>query len=145
MATMDLYSNVKVSSLLIPAVRNADANSTAVDMLGFESVVFVVDMGNSADTLSGTNKIELELEESDDDSSFTDCADADVVGYVDGTNDGTFAVVDAPAEDSTVFKCGYRGVKRYVRVVLNFSGTHTTGTPVGVIAVQGHAHYAPVS
>jgi hypothetical protein len=145
MATMDLYNNIKVSSLLIPAVRTADANSTAVDMQGFESVVFVADVGNSADTLSGSVKIEFELEESDDNSTFTDCADADVIGYVDGTNDGTFAVIDAPAEDSTVFKCGYRGTKRYVRVVFNVTGTHSSGTPIGVIAIQGNANYAPVS
>lgn len=123
------------------AVTNADANTTAVDCKEHDAVAFLVDMGNSADTLSGSNKIELELEESDDNSTFTDVADADVEGAVSATNTGTFAVIDAPAEDSTVFTGIYRGNARYVRAVLNFSGTHTTGTPIGVVAVRGRAKY----
>lgn len=145
MATMDLSNNLKVTSLSLAAVRNADLNSTAVDMQGYESVTFLVAMGNSADTLSTTNKIELEVEESDDNSAFTDCANADIVTAVTATNTGTFLLVDDPAEDSNVFKVGYIGNKRYVRVVVNFSGTHTTGTPMAIVAVQGNPNYAPVS
>jgi hypothetical protein len=92
----------------------------------------VVNMGLSADTLSGTNKIELSWQESDDNATFTAVADADMTGPVTGTATGTFAVVDDPAEDETCYKSGYKGNKRYARVNINFSGTHTNGTPMSV-------------
>ena len=33
----------------------------------------------------------------------------------------------------------------YVRVVANLTGTHTNGTPIGVAALRGHPHIAPVN
>ena len=131
----DLKSNLTVSSLLIPAVRNADVNSATFDLKAALSAEVVVYLGDSADTLSGTNKIEIELEHSDDNSAWADCADADIDSAVAATNTGTFALVDAPGEDQAAFKCGYKGSKRYIRAVLNFSGTHTTGIPCAVVGL----------
>ncbi len=45
----------------------------------------------------------------------------------------------------TVYLTQYRGHQRYCRVVVNLSGAHATGTPIGVIALRGHAHVAPVT
>jgi hypothetical protein len=130
------YSDYKVTPLIVNAVKNSDTNCTGVATKGYSETCFVVDMGNSADTLSGSNYIELEVEESADNSSYTDVANANLVNYVTGTNTGTFAKVDDPAEDSTVFMTGYRGNAAYARVVLNFTGTHSTGTPISVLAIQ---------
>jgi len=144
--TRDIFSELKVTQLLTPAVRNADVNSASVDTRDHDSLMLVAHVGDSADVLSGSVFLELELEESDDDSVFNDVADADKIGGVTGaTNPGTFAVIDAPAEDTRDFIVGYRGSKRYVRVVANFTGTHTTGIPIGVSAVQGHPHRSPVN
>jgi hypothetical protein len=132
----NFYSDYKVTSLIVNAVKNSDTNCTSVDTKGYSENAFIVDMGNSADTLSASNYIELELEESDDNSTFTDVANADLVNYVTGTNTGTFAKIDAPAEDSINFMTAYRGSKRYVRPVINFTGSHSTGTPHSVLAVQ---------
>lgn len=140
-----MYDKLKVTQVLAPAVYNSDQNCSSVDMQGYNSVEFLVLMGNSADTLNGTNKIELELEESSDDASFSDVADADIQDAVDATNDGSFGLIDAPAEDTTVFRVSYIGESRYVRPVINFSGTHATGTPIGVVAIQAHAEIEPVS
>ena len=51
-----------------------------------------------------------------------------------GNNTGTFGVINDPAEDSTVFSTGYRGGKRFVDVVLSFTGTHSGTTPISVLA-----------
>lgn len=141
----DLAQNLKVTQVLTPATRTADANGASVDMQGYDSLMFIANVGVSGDTLSASVKAELELEESDNDSDWTDVADADLIDAVDGTNDGTFAVIDDPAEDDAVHKVGYRGSKRYVRPVLNLTGAHTNGIPVSISAVQGHAAHKPVA
>lgn len=143
-AIRDMYSNVKVTKCLVSATRTADANGSSVDTRDYDSLVFVANVGASGDTLSGSVKAELELEESDDDSTFTDVADADMHKVVTGTNTGCWALIDASGEDSSVYMTGYRGKKRYVRPVYNITGTHTNGMPVGIVAIQGHAHQKPV-
>ena len=137
----DLKNNIGVVQSLAPAARDADANGTGVDLQGFESATVVIDMGAEGITLSTTNKIEIELEHSDDNSTFTDCAAADLIGASSGTI-GTF---DANSEIPAVSSVGYIGGKRYIRAVANFSGTHGTATPLGVSVVKGHARNNPVS
>lgn len=141
------YNNeVVVSATLDPAVRTADANATGVDGRGYASVIHQVHMGASGDTLSGSVYVEYELEHSDDNSSWSDCADTDLQnpdtgesGAVTGNNTGTFAKVDDAAEDSTLLAIRYVGTKRYSRVVVNVTGTHTNGFPVGAVALRSGA------
>jgi hypothetical protein len=140
-----LYSSLGHTTLLVPAVRNADANSTGMDLRDAESAALLFILGDSADTLSGTNKIELEVQESEDNSTFTAVANADLTNYVTGTNVGTAAVIDAPSEDQLSILVGYKGNKRYIRGVLNFSGTHSTGTPTAIVGLRGRNHIEPVN
>lgn len=141
----DFASDLKITQSLVTATKTADANCTGVSMVGYSSVAFIVTMGDSGDTLSGSVKWELEIEESDDNSTYTDAPNASVRNYVTGTNTGTFAVIDAPSEDSTVFIGQYTGTKKYCRCVLNSTGTHTNGTPIGVIAIRSGANVLPVA
>lgn len=110
----------------------ADVNYASVDLLHHDACRISVHVGNSGDTLSGSLDIQLEVEESDDDSTWSDVADADLSNFVAGSNDGTFAHIDAPGEDSAIFSTQYMGSKRYVRCVMNVTGTHTNGTPIAV-------------
>lgn len=142
----DLYSEIKITQVVAPAVITEDTDGTGVDTLGYDSgPVFIANIGTTGETLSGSLKIELEVEESDDDVTYTDVADADLKNFVAGTNDGCFAVIDDNAEDVTVYICEYRGSQRYARAVVNIVGTHNTGTPIGIVAVQGNAHLKPVN
>ena len=143
--TRDIYSNLNLTQLFTPAIANSDQNSGSVDTRGYDSLMLLANIGLSADSLSGANYIELEVEDSPDDSAWSDVADADLTNFVTGTNNGTFAKIDDAAEDELRYIVGYKGDKRFVRVVINFTGTHATGTPIGVSAVQGHAHQAPVN
>lgn len=135
----------KFQSCVEAQVVTADVNGSSVDLKNFGVCRFLANVGNSGDTLSGTVYIELELEESDDNSSFTDVADADVSAAVSGTNDGCFAVIDAPTEDRLLVQVEYRGTKRYVRPVINVTGTHSNGTPIAIDAALGEPVNAPVS
>jgi len=143
---LDLVSNTAVELVQSPAsALTADTDGTSVDLKGFSGVMFVASVATSGDaaSLSTTNMIELEVEESTDDSTFTDVADADLVGYVDGTNNGTWAVIDGAADDNTCYEVQYIGDQRYVRPVVNFSGQHTNGTTISIAAMKFGPTYAP--
>ena len=140
----DMSGENKPVQALETQVLTGDVNGATVDLWNFNGVLLVADVGASGDVLSGSVKVELEVEESDNGTAWTDAADADLTTAVTGTNTGTFAVIDDPAEDSAVYATAYKGNKRYVRVVANLTGTHTNGIPVGVVAVKGYPTFAPV-
>ena len=137
----DLSNNIKLMQSLAPAVRDADANGDGVDIKGYENVAIVVDSGVEDITLSGTNKIEFELEHSDDNSSWSDAESADVNGSLG--SGGLFLTLDDNAESPQISEIEYLGSKRYVRVVANFSGTHGTGTPCSAFVILGKPRHAP--
>lgn len=136
----DVMNNLKLVSSLLPLVRTADANGSGVDTENSVGVGVMAHVGAPGDTLSASIYIELELEESDDNITFTDVADADISAPVSGsTNTGCFAKIIANASASAIFKTNYLGNKRYVRVVANVTGTHTNGTPSSASVVLNAA------
>lgn len=134
----DLYNNLKATQVAVNATATATVTSSAIDMQGYDSLVVLFDIGDSGDTLSGTVYWTLKLQHSDDDSSYADCGAADLLGGM------TTVVIDAPSEDSLAVKFGYTGGKRYVKGVATKTGTHTNGTPIGIVAIQGDAGLRPV-
>jgi hypothetical protein len=140
----DLENIIKDTKCLTPQVVTTDQDGTAVDLKGYREATFFAMVGASGDTLSGSVKIELELEDSDDNSTFADCADADLSNAVAGTNDGCWGLIDDPAEDDTVLSVTYRGSSRYVRPVVNVTGTHSNGTPIAIIGFAVGAEQLPV-
>jgi len=137
----DLKNNISVVQTIAPVAGAADANGATVDLQGYESCTFVINMGIEGITLSGSNKIEIELEESTDDSTWTDVtASTSVIGATPDSS-GVVATFDDNAETPSVATVGYIGDKRYVRAVANFSGTHGTATPYSVTAIRGSARH----
>lgn len=145
----DQCNDLKVVNALTAAVRTADANGASVDRAGFESVTFAVNLGAEGDTLTGALYIQLEVEESDDNAAWTDCAAADIIVpksqsvVLTGVNSLVFTADDG-AEAPAVFHFGYKGEKRYARVVYNVTGTHVVGTPCAAIAILGNPAVRPV-
>lgn len=138
----DMKNTHSVVASLAAANRTADANGTGVDLKGYEGALVVAIVGAEGDTLGASDLISLELEESDDDSTYTDVAVADRLDAVGGSS-GQFALIDAAAEAPAVHVCSYIGSKRYIRVVDNRTGTHTNGTPTSAVVVRGHARHNP--
>lgn len=132
----------EVTQVLDPAVITEDTNCASVDKTGYDFVTFLALIGESGDTLAADLCIELEVEDSPDDSDFTDVDDAYLSTVVVGSseNDGTFAEINAAAEDDAVYKTTYRGSAKYVRPVVNVTGTHTNGTPIGIVAILHGQH-----
>ena len=142
----DLSNNISPAVSLPAAVRTAAANGTGVDLQGYESATVLVDVGAEGDTLSSSVHFEVSLEESDDNSTFTDVAQASII---DGTiaSGGIFLKLDGttggdPDTTGGIFRVGYVGNKRYIRVVLAKTGSHSNGTPIGAMVVRGSARHS---
>jgi|TARA_R110001583_G_scaffold38584_1_gene124596 hypothetical protein len=141
----DLSNNLVIQNSLINAVKTAGANGTGVDLQGFESALAVVSVGAEGDTLAANLNFQVSLEHSDDNSTFTDCVQADIVDgtiaaggiwlILDGTTDGN------PDTAGGQWQVGYVGGKRYVRIVLAKTGTHSTGTSISGLIVKSAARH----
>lgn len=125
----DIKNHLTVGQSLKPAARTASANGTGVDLAGFDAAMVVIDAGAWTD---GSHT--FEVQESDDNSSFTAVASADL--------DGTEPVVDGAPDDDQIYVIGYHGIKRYLRVATTVSGT-TTGAVYSASIVRGNGRVKP--
>ena len=139
----DLSNNLSPANSIINAVKTAAANGTGVDLQGYEGALAVVTVGAEGDTLSGSVYFEISLEHSDDNSTYPDCAQADIV---DGTiaAGGIWLMLDGtaggnPDSAGAVNLIGYIGGKRYIRGVIHKTGTHSSGTALGITIIKGDA------
>ena len=145
----DLTHNIVVGNSIINAVKTAAANGTGIDLKGFEEATALVSVGAEGDTLSGSVYFEISLEHSDDDSTYTDVTQSEIVNgtiaaggiwlKLDGTTDGD------PGTAGGQWQLGYVGGKRYVRLVLAKTGTHSNGTPISGMIVKSRPRVAPKS
>lgn len=134
----DLHHNVLATQHLNPVVSTTTKTSTAIDLQGYNSAIVLFSIGLSGDTLSGSVYWTLKLQHSDDNSTYTDLAAGDL------NSPSLTSVVNSAALDETVYNFGYQGAKRYLKAIATPTGTHTNGTPIGVIALRGVAGYSPV-
>ena len=152
----DQHSHIKVVQLIKPIVVNNDSEGTpasGVDLQGYSSCDLVALLGVSGDTLAASPEVSIKVvvEDSDDNSTWAAVTDADAV--LVGSNaaaaapdgNGVVCTVDAASEDEVVVRVGYRGTKRYARLRLDMTGTHTNGTPAAVFAILGSPHIGPTS
>ena len=133
----DISNKIKRAACQPAKVFTADSDGTTVDTLGFMSCAFTVDSGIEGDTLSGSVKFDFILQHSDDASTFTAVTSSTDVteGSVDSS--GIFLTLDANGETPQISGIGYVGGKRYVRVKIDATGTHSNGTPICVNAILG--------
>jgi hypothetical protein len=127
-----LFDNVKVLASLVPAVRTADANGTGVDTQGYENAMLVVNVGD-IDLASADETYVVELQESDDNSSWS----SSISGFnITITADNEVDMVRIPELNVTR--------KRYLRAVLNVSGT-TPSAPIAALFLLGGGVSAPAN
>ncbi|MFG1345235.1 hypothetical protein V5F59_10105 [Xanthobacter autotrophicus DSM 431] len=126
----DLGSNISPVQLVAPAVQAATVAGGAVDLLGFDSAVMVVNTG----AIAGAGNFTAKVQESDTTTSgdFADVGTADLRG-----------AFPASLAENTVTRVGYIGRKRYVRLVI----TKNSGTSIaaGAVLIRGTAAGRPVS
>lgn len=145
----DLSNSIATALSHKSAVTTAASNGTGVDLQGYEGATILVTIGAEGDTLSGSVFFQIGLEHSDDNSTFTDATQSDIV---DGTiaADGVFLKIDGtgtagtagnPDSTGSTYRVGYIGGKRYVRTTIAKTGTHSTGTPLGTTVIKSHARH----
>jgi hypothetical protein len=137
----DLVHNLLAVKSIDPIVGNntTEGTGTGVDLAGFDAALMLAHLGVSGDTLSGSVYVTVGFQESDSlGSGYADIAAADLLG---GANN---VVVDAAAEDEVIIQRSYIGAKRYVRVLITFTGTHTNGMPISAVVIKGLARHNPV-
>jgi len=124
----DLEARLDVVQSLVPTgARTASANGTGVDLQGYDGALAII----TADTITdGTHT--PKLQESDDNSTFTDVGSTDQVGT---------ALVAITA--ASVQRIAYIGAKRYIRVVVTVSGA-TTGGKYAACVVRGYPSRQPL-
>ena len=126
----NMFEVVVNKKMEIPATKTADVTSDAVDVSGYAGALFNIFYGNSGDTLSGTTKWDCKLQScSTESGTYTDVADADVESNL-SSQDNSFGLCDAPADDSQIYSLSYKGDHNWVKVVCTATGTHTYGTPL---------------
>lgn len=143
----DLYNRLDIVSLLdsvVLTLDDADQESGTFDVQNRRDATYIVNVGSSGDTLTGSLKFTLVLQESDDDITFTDVANADMLNATGTDGTGEFGVIDGAADEDTTYVTGYIGTKRYTQVLIQGVGTHTSGTPFAVNAV-GQAYHQPAT
>ena len=146
---LDLENNCIFSTEVAPVVAGTagDADGAGVDLKGYRYCTFIGVSGAEGDTFGASVYFEFQVEESDDDSTYTDVADADLTTTVTSTSTdtGVFALINADAETPAIHKTTYIGSSRYVRAVLLTGGTHTNGTPVVMLAIKHGAKTLPAA
>lgn len=140
----DIFSNSRLSQLLAAATYSADNTPVSVDLQGFQSAMIALQIGAGGITFTTVNKIEFVLTHSNDDVTFTPVAQADVQGMTVATG-GIIKALTAAHAAAAVYRAGYIGNRRYLRLLADFSGTHATGTILGAQVVLSDPHVAPVA
>ena len=134
----DLKNNLDYVKSLSPIVQAADADTTGVDLQGFESAMVIVNTGIEGDTLSGSVKFDFILEESDDNSTYTAVTSSTSVTETSVDSSGIFLTLDANGETPQIKQIGYIGGKRYIRCKIDATGTHSNGTPMSIEIIKGN-------
>lgn len=137
MAKRDIKNNVDVAYTLnaqqLSGTVTGTSTSIGVDLRGYESAMAVIHAGATGGT---SPSFTFQVEESDDNSTFTAVAAADL--------SGTEPTITA-ANDNAVYRIGYKGGSRYVRVsVPTTAGTSPTLFASALI-VRGDANDLPLS
>ena len=125
MAQFDMRNNAEFGLGLSATLSGATpAAGDWIDMQGWEGLTFTVSTGTVTDA-GTTSGFSFEVQESDTTAAAdaTAVADADLIGA-----ESDLTVTADTDDDKLVGSIGYRGGKRYVRIV----ATGTTGTDAAV-------------
>jgi len=135
----DLISNVASVMLSAPADHAyTDFYSDILDTKGFESAQLSALIGILTG-VDSSNTLTITAEECDTTvtGSFTTVAAGDL--------DGAFTLIDAATEDVVMQSVGYKGTKRYIRLLFNFAGTGISASLIAAFGLLSHARTLPVT
>jgi len=145
----NIINNLTLTQVLNPQTIQASAlTSGNIDTQGVETLAVVVMVGNLADTLSGSIRVDIKIEHADDDgtgspAAYAACADADVQNFT-GLSSGIFKSLQAAGDKSKRYAIGYIGGKRFVKVTATPVSV-ATGGPIAMLALKGNQTQRPIT
>ncbi|MBY0583272.1 MAG: hypothetical protein K2P68_10200 [Sphingomonas sp.] len=139
----DLHTQL-FAAIVGNATLSADNAPAAIDLQGYSAAEILLLIGIGGITFTGTNKVEFVLTHSDDDSTYTAVTTADMIGCTVASGGIIKSLVAAHAAPAA-YRFGYKGGKRYLKLLADFSGTHGTGTPIGMCVLLGEPNIGPVA
>lgn len=144
----DLHSKLGVVSLLDPVVVAATGNVADIDLAGFNSALILIALGLEAggQTLGASHNLAFKLEHADDDGtgaagSYAAVAAKDILGFTPSS--GVFFTLDSATEDNAIYKAGYVGGKRFLKIT--YTETGTVSVPMSLILIKGDPQNSPVA
>jgi len=136
----DLHNNIDVVTVLHSVAVSATQTITDIDFSGANSIELVFDIGVDAGTgLGASHNFTFTLQHSDDGTTYTNVAAADVLGVTPSS--GVILTIDSADEDNTLYHYGYVGGKKYGQIIITETGT--VSCPVSITMIKGHLLDAP--
>ena len=144
MSIPSLEGNIgDVTQTKSPIVVTASFNATSMDKQGWGSTKHIVNIGESGDSWDGSNYFDIIIEDSADNSTFAVVTDSTKLnGTMTTLASGIIDVFNAEAEDNALSEIEYIGDKRFSRIVVTATGSHSTGTPISSTAFNFNPRYA---
>jgi hypothetical protein len=145
----NIVNNIGIEQSLMPQTIQASALNTGnIDTQGAEALAVAILVGNIADTLSGSVRIDVKIEHAEDDgagapAAYAACTDEDVLNF-SGLSSGMFLSIDAPGKKQKRHVIGYIGGKRFVKVTAT-PVSIATGGPIAMLALKGNLSQLPVA
>jgi len=145
----NISNNIGIEQSLAPQTIQAVAlNSGNIDCQGAEDLAVALLVGDIADTLSGSVRIDVKIEHADDDGTgspgaYAACTDDDVLNAT-GLVSGVFLSIDAAGKEQKRHVIGYRGGRRFVKVTAT-PVSLATGGPIAMLALKGSLNQLPVA
>lgn len=127
---------LKFEQALKPQTITADTNCAGINLADVNALTFLVSVGTF--TFTGTNKIALKIEHSDDDSTYVACTADEIF---EGEGASVALTLNDAGQAEKCHAIHYRGYKQYARVVLDVSGT--VSVTASVDAVKGYNELNP--
>lgn len=137
MSNKSVHYIIAPVQLSAPAARTTTVTSSkfdreAQDTLAapYEALEILLETGAWTD---GT--FTPKLQESSDDSTYTDVAAANQLG--------TFTAISSSAGQNSIQRVAYVGTKRYVKCVVTVTGSPATGMVMGITGIGGYPRNLP--
>lgn len=133
----DLHNNINVRRVLSPAsvADNTAQVGQIIDRQGFDSLEFLIATGSLGDA-GAEFTVLVEDGDASDLSDSAAVADANLLGTEAGAS-------FIQSDDDKVYKIGYKGDKRYVRLTITPTN-NATASLLCAMAVLGHASALPI-
>lgn len=141
----DIHSGMAAVLVFGPVALDADNTPAAIDLQGANAAEIILGVGAGGITFSGTNKVEFKLTHSDDNVSYDAVELQDVLGVASVGEGGIIKALIAAHAAAGVYRFGYKGGRRYLKLLADFDGTHGAATPLFACVLKGHLFDAPAA